>query len=715
MTSAFHDRFPNIPKELSQLKRIAYNTWWAWNPRATELFRRIDPDLWEQKYHNPVLLLERVSQERFQELAVDTGYLAHLSESADSLDAYLTRKTWFDKKTLDNPTFRKNSLVAYFSAEFGLHESIPIYSGGLGVLAGDTLKSASDLGIPLVGVSLLYKHGYFSQYLNIDGWQQERYFVNNYSNMPASKVIGKDGDQIRIEVELGDRTVYATIWMIVVGRTSLFLLDTDLHENSPEDRKITGELYGGDRDMRIRQEIVLGIGGIRALKAMGLAPTVRHLNEGHSAFLILEQIKDVMSEGKSFAEAGKIVSAGNVFTTHTPVPAGNEEFDPGLITHYLNPMIEKMGVSHDEFLSFGRFNNSWNFSMTVLGLRFSDYHNAVSKLHGKVSREIWQYLWPDLKVANIPISHVTNGIHPESWTSETMVNLLQHYIGEDWSTPDNAQEKWKNVTSIPDTELWTVHRRLRERLVSFVREQWDRQLNSMGFDLSSFSELPVFDPCALTIGFARRFATYKRATLILSDEARLTALLNNPDRPIQLLFAGKAHPHDHGGKELIRQIVHLSLKKEFYGKIIYLEDYCMAMARYMVQGADVWLNTPRKPKEASGTSGMKACFNGVLHCSISDGWWDEIYSPKIGWTIESAENSGCQITQDRAEANALYEILENQMIPMFYDRDENGLPLEWIKMMKNSMQTVCPYFSSKRMLAEYTKLYYAGTRHPSHS
>lgn len=710
MTAGTTREFTHIPEELSQLKRLVYNTWWAWDARATELFRRIDPVLWEQKYHNPVLLLERESQERLQELTTDSDFIAHLTQTIDRLDAYLTRETWFDRTVSQDSSRKDKFLTAYFSAEFGLHESIPIYSGGLGVLAGDTLKSASDLGIPMVGVSLLYNHGYFSQYLNRDGWQQERYFVNNYSNMPVSKVADEDGNHLRISVQIADRTVLVSVWLICVGRTSLFLLDTDLPENLEEDRKITGELYGGDRDMRIKQEIILGVGGLRVLEAMHISPTVCHLNEGHSAFLILEQIGKLVSNGMDFSEAKKSVSAGNVFTTHTPVPAGNEEFDPDLIVRYLHPMIDKMGSSHEEFLSFGRLNDSHNFSMTVFGLRFSDHHNGVSRLHGETARSMWQDIWEDTAVQDVPISHITNGIHPESWTADEFNSLYTRYIGSDWSSPENAGSKWEKVDDIPSEELWNVHTILRRKLVTFVREEWETQLRSMGIDFPPHPELPVFNPDALTIGFARRFATYKRATLILSDEARLLKLLSNPNRPVQILFAGKAHPHDRGGKELIRHIVKLSMRKEFYGKIVYLEDYCMDMARYMVQGADVWLNTPHRPKEASGTSGMKACFNGVIHCSISDGWWDEVHSPGNGWTIESAENSGCSSAMDIAEAESLYDILENRMVPLFYERNTGGLPMEWISMMKNSMKTVCPYFNSKRMLAEYTERFYRHCR-----
>lgn len=697
---------PRIPEQLDALKKIAYNTWWTWNTQAIELFRWIDSDLWESSYHNPVRLLGHVSQERLEELSADTVYLSHLEKTAERLDDYLTRKTWFDIQRQQQDIPGDDFLVATFSAEFGLHESIPIYSGGLGVLAGDTIKSCSELGLPSVGVSLLYRHGYFSQYLNSDGWQQERYFVNDYSNMPVDPVYGSDGRQVEVEVPLAERKVRAAVWQVKVGRSSLYLLDTNLAENQPSDRSITGQLYGGDREMRIKQEIILGIGGLRALDAMDLRPSVRHINEGHSAFLILERIRQLMEEGLSFPEARELVVAGNVFTTHTPVPAGNEEFAPELVIKYLRPMIAAIGLTEEEFLEFGHYDDNPNFSMTVFGLRFSRYRNGVSKLHGEISREIWKDVWPRLPAADTPLTHVTNGIHPESWVSDEMEKLFSRYVGPRWSSNRTDMTEWEKVDRIPDSELWPAHTRMRERLISWARDRWESQISRMGLLKPHLEDMPVLDPEVPTIGFARRFASYKRATLLLRDRERLSRIVNNPQYPVQLIFAGKAHPHDAAGKELIRDIVHLCMREEFYGKVIFLEDYSMDMARHMVQGVDVWLNTPRLPMEACGTSGMKACFNGVIHCSVPDGWWAEAYRPGIGWSIGSGEEYDDPELQDRLEAKALYNIIENQIIPIFYDRDRNDIPVNWLRIVKESMKAICPVFSSNRMLAEYVSRFY---------
>lgn len=697
---------PKIPEQLAALKQIAYNTWWTWNSQAIELFRWIDSDLWEKVYHNPVRLLGHVSQERLKELAQDSVYLSHLEKTTERLTNYLERSTWFNTLKKQNRAIDDNFLVATFSAEFGLHESIPIYSGGLGVLAGDTIKSGSELGLPMVGVSLLYRHGYFSQYLNSDGWQQERYFVNDYSNMPVEPVFGNDGSQVSVDVPMGNRIVKAAVWKIKVGRADLFLLDTNLPENRKDDRGITGQLYGGDRKRRIQQEIVLGIGGLRALDEMNLTPAVRHINEGHSAFLILELIRKLMKENLSFPEAREIVSAGNIFTTHTPVPAGNEEFPADLVIKYLHPMIKEMGLTNDEFLQFGHHDDNPNFSMTVFGLRFCDFRNGVSELHGRISREIWKDVWPSLPEADTPIAHVTNGIHPESWVSDEMVKLLSRYVGPRWSSNKTDSAAWKKIDKVPDSELWPAHTRMRERLVSWSRNRWENQIKRMGLLKPHLEDIPVLDPEILTIGFARRFASYKRATLLLRDEERLNQIVNDPEKPVQFIFAGKAHPHDDEGKELIRELVHLCMKEDFYGKIIYLEDYSIDVARQMVQGVDVWLNTPRLPMEASGTSGMKACFNGVIQCSVPDGWWAEAYEPGMGWSIGEGEEYDDPDLQDRLEAKALYNIIENQIAPIFYDRDRNDIPVNWIRIMKESMKKVCPFFSSNRMLTEYTNTSY---------
>ncbi len=695
---------PRLPERLESLRSIAGNAWWTWNRNAVSLFRSVDQELWESCGHNPILLLGRASQSRMNELAEDTVFISRLDEVKNELETYMSKAGWFNRT--HEGILTGNDVVAYFSAEFGLHESLPIYSGGLGVLAGDTIKSAGDLGIPFVGITLLYRLGYFSQYLNSDGWQQERYPVNDYSNMPVERVRTADNEPVVISVRMADRSVKAAVWRLPVGRASLLLLDTNLPENPPEDRMITDQLYGGDKEMRIRQEILLGIGGIKALRAVGLNPAVRHINEGHSAFLILEMLSERIAGGLRFDEASEAVRAGNVFTTHTPVPAGNEEFDPGLVIRYLRPYMESIGIRDSDFLELGRHPEGTTFSMTVFALKFSSGANGVSELHGKVSRNIWMGVWPNLPQEDIPIGHVTNGVHEDSWVSGEMRRLLDRYVGD--TTPRNplGEKFWRHIDRIPDSELWRAHERLRERLVAYARQHWTRQLSNMGLTLPAFAEKPVLNPEVLTIGFARRFATYKRAALLLQDEPRLLKLLTDPERPIQIIFSGKAHPHDQGGKDLIRRIFHLCMKREFYGRVLYLDDYSMNLARLMVQGVDVWLNTPGMNMEASGTSGMKACMNGALHCSIPDGWWHEGYRRDAGWSIGRGELYDDPAQQDAVEAKTLFDLIENSVIPAFYNAGADRIPRAWTAMMKKTMKGVLARFNTNRMLAEYVEGYY---------
>jgi glycogen phosphorylase len=695
---------PKIPEKISDLGRIAGNTWWSWNREAIRLFRSMDPDLWEKTSHNPTLLLGRLSQKRLQDLSEDSVFLSTLAEVSDSMDDYLARVPWFSREYPD--ALKEGEVIAYFSAEFGIHESLPIYSGGLGVLAGDTLKSASDLGLPLVGISLLYRQGYFNQYLNSDGWQQESYSVNDYSNMPVERLKDSQGNPVTIIVPMGDERVHAAVWKAKAGSVSLFLLDTNLPENTPPSREITGQLYGGDKEMRIRQEILLGAGGIMALRAMGLTPVVRHINEGHSGFLIVEMLAKYIERGLSFAEAREIVTAGNVFTTHTPVPAGNEEFAPDLVIRYLRPYLDRVGINNEDFLGFGRNGDSGVFSMTVFALKFSRKANGVSRLHGKVSRNIWKKVWPRLPESEIPIGHVTNGVHEHTWVSGEVRRLIQRYIGSTSTKNPLAEEFWSNIARIPDSELWRAHERLRARLVAYARNKWANQLEEMGIRGLPQQSRTVLNPDALTIGFARRFATYKRASLLFHDIERLKALLSNTDMPVQVIFAGKAHPHDNQGKNLIRELFHSCLNPEFYGKVVYLSDYSMDMARYLVQGVDVWLNTPRIPMEASGTSGMKAAMNGVPHCSVLDGWWAEGYSPERGWAIGNGETYEDPEVQDRIEAKALYDMLENMIAPLFHNRSDGGIPTGWTAVMKQAMQSALSFFNTSRMAAEYTAGYY---------
>ncbi len=630
---------PSLPASLERLRDLAYNLSWAWNHDAIDLFRRLDRDLWETTLHNPVLMLGTIRQERLEEVMADDGFMAHLERVGRDLDRYMqARNTWYSKNCPNGDGAR----IAYFSAEFGLTECLRIYSGGLGILAGDHLKSASDLGLPLVGVGLLYQQGYFRQYLNPDGWQQEQYPDNDFYNLPLTLERQLSGAPLTVEVEYPGRTVKAQVWRVQVGRVPLYLLDTNVEGNRPDDRDITDQLYGGDSDMRIRQEILLGIGGIRALEILGLRPTVCHMNEGHSAFLALERIRLLMQDCQlTFAEAREAAMAGNVFTTHTPVPAGIDRFHPDLIDQYFSGYYPRLGLSRHEFLGLGRMNpNDPNgyFCMAVLAMRLAYRINGVSQLHGRVSRQMWQEVWPQVPADEVPILGITNGIHPRSWISNDMAGLYDRYLGPRWSDRPADAKIWQQATRIPDEELWRTHERRRERLVTFARGRLRDHLEQQGGSPSEIGHADeVLDPEALTIGFARRFATYKRATLLFRDLERLARILGDKDRPVQLIFAGKAHPQDNAGKELIRQIIHLARRQEFRNRIVFLEDYDMDVARYLVQGVDVWLNTPRRPHEASGTSGMKATANGGLNLSILDGWWDEGYTPDTGWAIGGGE------------------------------------------------------------------------------
>jgi starch phosphorylase len=700
---------PSLPDKLKPLLDIAYNFWWVWNSEALELFRRMDRQQWEDSYHNPIRMLGSLSQARLEDLARDNGFLSHLENIRNDLKRYLEMPTWYDKEFPEH----KKCTIAYFSTEFAIHECLPIYSGGLGVLSGDHLKSASDMGLPLVGVGLLYRYGYFKQYLNFDGWQQEEYTENHFSRMPIQRVKDDKGNQLKISVESPNAAgrVYARVWKIQVGRVPLYLLDTDIEDNTPEDREITSQLYGGDRDMRIRQEIMLGIGGMRVLKALGIDPSVIHINEGHSAFLLLERIRMQMQDHKlSFDEAKEIVRSSCVFTTHTPVPAGNEVFTMDLIDKYIGHICKKAGMSADDFVALGKENPeelSGNFSMTVLALRMSSHANGVSKLHGTISRNLWKGLWPELPRSEVPITHVTNGIHTNTWISYEMAGLFDRYIGPVWKDEPADQTIWQRVADIPDTELWRSHERRRERMVSFARKRLKEQLKRRGASAKEIDYADeVLDPEALTIGFARRFAAYKRGNLIFRDIGRIKKILTQKDYPVQLIIAGKAHPADNIGKELIKAIIHLTRDPELRNRVVFIEDYDMNVAHYLVQGVDVWMNNPRRPAEASGTSGMKAAVNGVLNLSVLDGWWCEGYNGKNGWIIGSGEEYGDWEYQDEIESKALYDILEQDIVPLFYHRGNDGLPREWIKMMKTSMQTICPAFNTNRMIEEYTRKAY---------
>jgi starch phosphorylase len=702
---------PNLPEPLQRLQELAYNLRWAWDHETVALFRRLDRDLWEETYHNPVRLLGSISQERLDAAQNDPSFMAHLNRVCISFDAYMqAADTWY------NTTYGQLSpqpSIAYFSMEFGITECLQNYSGGLGVLSGDHLKSASDLGLPLIGVGLLYQEGYFRQYLNADGYQQESYPINDWSNLPVTLQRDASGNPLKISVRLPDRDLYAVIWKLQVGRVPLYLLDSNIPDNpNPEDRNLTDRLYGGDRRTRIRQELLMGIGGIRALEALGIRPTICHMNEGHSAFLALERIRLLMLEKNlSFRQAAEIAAAGNIFTTHTPVAAGLERFGFDLIDEHFTDYFKTLGLTREEFLDLGRekMGDYDLFSMPVLALRLSSASNAVAKLHGDVSRKLWDWVYPGVPDSEVPIQSITNGIHVQTWISHEMETLLDRYLDPSWRDNDADPEAWKDVDLIPDSELWRTHSRRRERLVAYARRRLRTQLINRGA-VQSEIELAeeILNPEALTIGFARRFATYKRAALLFRDLDRLKAMLNNADRPVQIIFAGKAHPHDTAGKELIRQIVNVARTDDFRHSLVFLEDYDMNVARYLVQGVDVWLNTPRRPKEASGTSGMKVIYNGGLNCSILDGWWAEAYTPAVGWAIGKGEEYPDYEWehQDYIESEALYNILEKDIIPLFYERGRDGLPREWIGKVKNSMRELAPVFTTRRMVQEYTDSYY---------
>jgi glycogen phosphorylase len=698
---------PSLPENLKSLIDIAYNLWWVWNSEAVELFRRMDRDLWEEAYHNPIKVLGAIKQDKLKALSEDDSFVSHLQTIKFDLERYMKMPTWYEKEFSDN----KNIKIAYFSTEFGLHESLAVYSGGLGVLSGDHIKSASDMGIPLVGVGLLYRYGYFKQYLNADGWQQEEYVENHFFRLPLQRVLDDKGNPLKIFVEHPKNRVYAQVWKLQTGRISLYFLDTDIEENSAEDREITGQLYGGDREMRIKQETVLGIGGLRALKALGIDPTVIHLNEGHSAFLIFERIRQLMDDHKlTFEQSKTVVKESCVFTTHTPVPAGNEVFTKELAEKYLEPLAKKMDVNVDDFLELGKENPqeaNQNFSMTVFALKMTARANGVSKLHSIIARGMWKTIWPNVPRNEVPIIHITNGIHTNSWISYEMAGLFDRYIGRVWKDEPADYTVWQRVSQIPDAELWRSHERRRERLVSFARARLKQQLIRRGASPAEAAMADeVLDPEALTISFARRFASYKRGDLIFRDLARIKAILTSKEHPVQLIISGKAHPQDNVGKELIKNIIHISRDEDIRRRIVFLEDYDMNVAHYLVQGSDVWLNNPRRPAEASGTSGMKAAVNGVLNLSVLDGWWCEGYNGENGWKIGSGEEYNDKDYQDEVESKAIYDLLEKEIIPLYYSRGLDGTPREWIKKMKTSMMTICPGFNTNRMIEEYTKLFY---------
>ena len=700
---------PQLPKRINRLSEIANNLWWSWNTDFLKIFKEIDIDLWERVDKNPVKFLKLVSQEKLEQASINQQVLKQYDKIVNDFDGYMNSKnTWFSKKYPNN----KNDIIAYFSAEYGLDETIPIYSGGLGILSGDHLKSASDLGIPLVAVGLLYKNGYFHQKIDGYGNQQSIYKDIDLMNLPINPVKDEKGEELKVLLKLPGKNLYLKVWKINVGRITLYLLDSDIPENTDEDyRNITLRLYGGDQEMRIKQEIVLGMGGVNLLRTLGLDPNIYHMNEGHSSFLLLEVIKNIIKEKKvSFDIARDITSAKTVFTTHTPVPAGNDIFPMELVEKYFKGYWTKLGIDKDTFLHLGTKPNDTldsGFNMGILALKIAGKKNGVSKLHGAVSRELFGDVWPAIAANESPITYVTNGIHTCTWLAPNLKELYNKYLIPYWQDNIQIQETWKKIDNIPNERLWEEHQARKNKLLKLVKENVTNNMKENGISYEEINEITSkLNPNALTIGFARRFATYKRATLIFRDLERITQILNNTEKPVQLIFAGKAHPADKEGQELIRYIKEISMKPQFKGKIFVLENYNIGIARYLVSGVDVWLNNPRRPMEASGTSGQKASVNGVINFSVLDGWWAEGYDSKNGWTIGTNDEYSSYDIQDDADSNSMYTTLENKIIPTYYNKDSSGISEKWVRIMKNSIISTGGRYSTSRMLCDYTDRLY---------
>ncbi|TWT39380.1 alpha-glucan family phosphorylase [Blastopirellula retiformator] len=711
LTQSESDALTGVVAELSAEKlydkcmELANNLWWTWQPDVFNLFRDLDPIRWRQLDHNPIALLKEFTPERLELRAAEMVLYSRINHAYRRLKEYLTTKdTW----SATHAGVLGSRPVAYFSAEFGIHESLPIYSGGLGVLSGDHVKSASGLGVPLIAMGLFYDQGYFKQHLDVDGYQHEEYMDTKVENLPMKPALSPDGTPITVSLETRSGTLQAKVWKMNVGRVKLFLLDCDVDGNNPEDRELTSRLYGGDERTRIRQELVLGVGGMRALKALGITPGVYHLNEGHSAFAPLEGMRErIVEDGMAYDDALREVARQTVFTTHTPVPAGHDRFDAGLIEEHLGPLRDSMGVSHDQLMGLGRVepqNPNETFCMTVLGLKLSRRANAVSQLHGHVSRRMWAHLWPWRVEEEIPIGHITNGVHVPSWVAWQMLQLYDRHFPSGWYAHMGEPDVWQYIHNVDPGELWETHATLKNLLLQFVRRRVSRQCRRRGESDDAVERArTLLDPNILTIGFARRFATYKRADLFLEDLDRLDDIVNSTTRPVQFIFSGKAHPKDEPGKAKIRDIFNLRNDERFRHRIVFVEDYDINVARHLIQGVDVWLNNPRRPLEASGTSGQKVVLNGGLNCSILDGWWAEAHDGANGFAIGNGRVHSSVERQDERDGAYLYQVLENEVIPLFYDRDADGLPHEWIKRMMNSIGTLGWRFSAHRMVMDYTR------------
>jgi starch phosphorylase len=695
-----------VPQRIARLPELADNLWWSWHPAARDLFKALSEPLWRSTEHNPVRILKLVSFDRLERLSRDPHFLEHYDRVLAELDSDLANgHLWF---SAHYPDLRRP--VAYFSAEFGLHGTLPIYSGGLGVLSGDHCKEASDLGLPFVGVGFLYPQGYFRQSITPDGLQETFYDQLDYEQVPIYPVLQPGGDRLLVQVTLRGTPVFIQVWQVRAGRVSLYLMDTNVEQNAAWDRDLSARLYGGDQETRVRQEMVLGLGGVRVLRALGIQPAAWHLNEGHSAFLVLERLRELVQAGTPFDPAVKQVRRATLFTTHTPVPAGHDAFPFSLIDEYFGHFWQEIGMDRQQFMALGEHDG--RFNMTVLALRMAGASNGVSQLHGQVSRSMWQGVWPGRPVDQVPIGAITNGVHAPSWISTQLKEVFAQYLAPDWEVIQDSPSLWDGIDQIPDTALWQVHQELKAKLLAFINER-TRELWRRG-ELQSSQVLAsgvLLDPGALTIGFCRRFATYKRATLLFRDAQRLKSLLFAERRPVQIIFAGKAHPADGGGKELIQQVYRYAKDPEFGGRIAFLEDYDLHSARFLVQGVDVWLNNPRRPNEASGTSGMKAAMNGVPNLSVLDGWWLEGYQPAEGdrpangWAFGDGQSADPEV-QDEADSQALYRLLEEQVVPLYYDRDAADVPRGWAKVMKQAIRTSVAAFGTRRMVREYVEKMY---------
>ncbi len=696
----------SVPQRIGRLNELAHNLWWSWNPQARELFRALDYQLWRLSGHNPVKLLLEVHPEKLRSAASDPTFLRLYDSVMAAFDeARSSTGTWFSTA---HPGLMPGP-VAFFSMEFAIHNSLPLYAGGLGILAGDICKEASDMGLPLVGVGFMYPQGYFHQYISQSDWQEESYQQLNFAEAPVERVWGHDGRPLLVQLPLDERSVYIAVWRVRVGRTDVYLLDTDVEQNAPPDRKLSARLYTADREQRIQQEIVLGVGGVRVLRSLGIEPSVWHANEGHTAFMMLERVREQVQKGVPFNEAVERVKANTVFTTHTPVPAGNEVFLDSLVRRYLHSYWRDLGIDQATFFRLGEEEgaNGMTFNMTALGMRLSAYRNGVSKLHGRVTRRMWKSLWPGVPEDEVPITHVTNGIHVPTWVAPEADELYRKYLGADWLHRQDDPSLWDKVLEVPDEELWAVRQQLKRKLIGGIRERAARRWSSGQATSDQVVAMgALLDPEVLTIGFARRFTEYKRPTLLFKDVERLKRILNNPWQPVQIVFAGKSHPADLASKHLLKQVYSAAKDRQFQGRICFVEDYDMHVAHYLVQGVDVWLNNPRRPLEASGTSGMKACLNGAIHMSILDGWWYEGYNGANGWAVGDGAERASSEEQDRVDAESIYQLLEEQVVPLFYDRDRNGVPHGWVRKVKEAIRSTVPFFCARRMVKEYTERMY---------